>query len=155
LKTVDKLVKICSEKGLRISVAESCTGGLVCSAITSVPGSSLVFDRGFITYSPESKTELLNVPESLIKDKGTVSKEVVTEMAIGAIKNSNADIAISITGIAGPGGEADKPVGLVYFGLFHDGKVKNFKKIFPGDRAGVRSLATDFALELLLEVAGS
>jgi len=96
LKTVDKLVKICSEKGLRISVAESCTGGLVCSAITSVPGSSLVFDRGFITYSPESKTELLNVPESLIKDKGTVSKEVVTEMAIGAIKNSNADIAISM-----------------------------------------------------------
>jgi PncC family amidohydrolase len=151
LKAADKLVKICREKGIRIAVAESCTGGLVCSAITSVPGSSSVFDRGFITYSSESKIELLSVSESFIRDKDTVSVEVATEMAVGAIKNSNADIAISITGIAGPGSEANKPVGLVYFGLYHGGEVKSFKKVFSGDRTQIRALATDFALELLLE----
>jgi PncC family amidohydrolase len=155
LKAAEKLIRVSVEKGLKIAVAESCTGGMVSAAITAIPGSSKVFDCGFITYSPESKIEILNVLASVIKENGTVSEEVAAAMVMGAIKNSHADIAISITGIAGPGSEADKPVGLVYFGVYCDEKVKIFERIFPGDRAGVRTLATEFALELLLEVVGA
>ncbi len=155
MKAAEKLIRVSVEKGLKIAVAESCTGGMVSAAITAIPGSSKVFDCGFITYSPESKIEILNVLASVIKENGTVSEEVAAAMVMGAIKNSHADIAISITGIAGPGSEADKPVGLVYFGVYCDEKVKIFERIFPGDRAGVRTLATEFALELLLEVVGA
>ncbi len=102
-------------KGLKIAVAESCTGGLVCAALTEVAGSSDVFERGFVSYSNAAKAELLGVPEALIVEYGAVSAQVAEAMARGALDHSQADIGVSVTGIAGPGGGSDeKPVGLVY-----------------------------------------
>jgi nicotinamide-nucleotide amidase len=113
--TVGLLVRSLREKGWKIATAESCTGGLVAAAITDVAGSSDVFDRGFVTYSNAAKTEMLGVPAELIAEHGAVSREVAQAMADGALKHSNADVAVAITGIAGPsGGSEEKPVGLVY-----------------------------------------
>lgn len=149
-----KLVELCTAKDIKIAVAESCTGGMVASAITDVSGSSRVFDCGFISYSYESKNSVLKVCRELLKEHGAVSSVVASEMAIGAIKNSNADIALSVTGIAGPTGATDnKPVGLVYFATFMKGKVEGFEKHFSGDRKQVRLLATQFGLELLFKLA--
>src|SRR4051812_19475065 len=115
-KLVENLISIAISKQQTIATAESCTGGMMSSFITSVSRSSAVFDRGFITYSYESKTEILGVDPVLIKTHGAVSQEVAVEMAVGALKHSNASIAVSITGIAGPTGSTDdKPVGLVHF----------------------------------------
>lgn len=102
---------------LKLATAESCTGGLIACAITDVPGSSVVLERGFVTYSNEAKTEMLGVPPGLIEEHGAVSEEVALAMAKGAIRHSRADLAVSVTGIAGPdGGSAAKPVGLVHLG---------------------------------------
>jgi PncC family amidohydrolase len=151
-KLAEKLVYVAFSKGIMITTAESCTGGMVASAITSVSGSSHVFDRGFITYSYESKSEVLGVDPSMIKNLGAVSSEVAASMAIGALERSNADIAISITGIAGPTGATEtKQVGLVYFAIYKDNKIHNFEKQFKGDRDSVRHSASYFALEKLLE----
>jgi nicotinamide-nucleotide amidase len=104
------------QRGIRIATAESCTGGMVAAALTAIAGSSDVFDRGFVTYSNGAKADLLGVDPLLIADKGAVSGEVARAMAIGALARSKAQLAISVTGIAGPGGgSAEKPVGLVYF----------------------------------------
>lgn len=146
-----KIVKLAKAKKIMIAVAESCTGGIVSSCITSVPGSSEVFDRGFVTYSYESKTELLGVPAVLIEKQGAVSQEVAELMAIGALKNSNANLTVAITGIAGPtGGTKTKPVGLVHFASNYNGKVLHSQKNFAGDREKVRQSASVFALEMLL-----
>jgi PncC family amidohydrolase len=151
-----KLVDICISKNLRIAVAESCTGGMLSSAITSVSGSSIVFDRGFITYSNESKIDLLDINTELLKDYGAVSPITASEMAIGAIKRSLADITVSITGIAGPnGGTPEKPIGLVYFATCTHDKTESHEKRFIGSRQEIRELATIFALELLLNIATS
>ncbi len=105
-------------KKLVVAVAESCTGGQLAAAITAVAGASATFDRGFITYSNAAKTEMLGVPTNLIETYGAVSREVAIAMAEGALLNSQADIALSITGVAGPtGGSAEKPIGLVHFAL--------------------------------------
>ncbi len=102
-------------RGFRLATAESCTGGLIAAALTAVPGASLVLERGFVTYSNEAKVEMLGVPAELIQRRGAVSQEVALAMAEGALKNSRADIALAVTGIAGPdGGNAEKPVGLVH-----------------------------------------
>jgi len=111
-----RLLALCRARGLKIATAESCTGGLVAAALTEIPGSSDVVDRGFVTYSNEAKHEMLGVPLATLKKFGAVSEQTAVAMAKGALKNSDADIAVSITGIAGPGGATPgKPVGLVHF----------------------------------------
>lgn len=135
------------------TTAESCTGGLIAAALTDVPGSSAVVDRSFVTYSNEAKTEMLAVPADLIAWAGAVSSEVARAMAQGAVLNSRADIAVSVTGVAGPGGgSADKPVGLVWFGLARkDGFTHIERRVFAhGSRSYVREKATETALRLLL-----
>ncbi len=121
-----------------------------------MPGSSEVVERGFITYSYESKTEILGVAPYLIKNFGAVSREVASEMVVGVIKQSYADFGVAITGIAGPtGATTNKPVGLVYIATFNKGKVVCHEKHFDGDRSAVRQQATECALELLLEIANT
>ncbi len=135
------------------ATAESCTGGMIAAALTDVPGSSAVLDRGFVTYSNEAKTEMLAVPAALVAWAGAVSPEVARAMAQGAVLNSRADIAVSVTGVAGPGGgSAEKPVGLVWFGLARaDGFTRVERRVFPqGSRSFVRERATETALRLLL-----
>ncbi|PEQ11261.1 competence protein [Novosphingobium sp. PC22D] len=140
--------------GRKVAVAESCTGGLVCGALTEVPGSSSVLDRGFVTYSNESKQEMLDVPEDLIETFGAVSPAVAWAMAQGALKHSAADVAVAISGIAGPdGGSEMKPVGTVVFACAFRGEeeVNAEQRLLDGKtRADVRRQATVVALELLL-----
>jgi nicotinamide-nucleotide amidase len=140
--------------GRKIALAESCTGGLVAAALTEIPGSSSVLDRSFVTYSNDAKREMLDVPEDIIDTFGAVSVACVYAMAQGALKESEADIAVAISGIAGPdGGSDNKPVGTVVFARAVRGQeepeaeLRNFEE---QDRAGVRRHATLCALELLL-----
>jgi len=143
--------------GKMTATAESCTGGLIAAALTDVPGSSAVVERGFVTYANEAKNEMLGVPMALINAHGAVSGEVARAMSQGAIQNSRADIAISVTGVAGPGGgTTDKPVGLVWFGLAGaDGFSRVERRIFPaGSRDFVRTKAVETALQLLLAGLG-
>ena len=112
-----QVVKVAKAKGLMIATAESCTGGMIAASLTDVGGSSAVFDRGFVTYSYPSKTEMLNVSEDMLKEFGAVSEPVARQMALGALNASNADITIAVTGVAGPGADGAKAEGLVWFGL--------------------------------------
>ena len=143
----------CRARGQKIVTAESCTGGLIAAAITHVAGSSDVFERGFVTYSNEAKTELVGVPTRLIEQHGAVSEAVAKAMAEGALVFSRADVAVSVTGIAGPGGATEgKPVGLVWFGYavrFHG--FASQSRVFGGDRASVRAQAVAFALRMLMD----
>jgi len=150
--TCVQLASALIKRNLRIALAESCTGGLVCEQLTNIPGSSIWFDRGFITYSNESKIELLKVKETTLTEFGAVSKEIASEMALGALDASHADIALSITGIAGPsGGSIDKPVGTVFFAIAYQNKVVfNASKIFPGSRENIRESSCLFALNQVL-----
>ncbi|EWY42272.1 competence damage-inducible protein A [Skermanella stibiiresistens SB22] len=150
LERARSVLKAYDTAGLKLATAESCTGGLVASALTEIPGSSSVVERGFVTYSNEAKTELIGVPADLIARVGAVSAEVAEAMAIGAVAHSRADVAVAITGIAGPGGETPgKPVGLVHFGVARrDGGVRLERRVFPGDRSAVRRAAVLFALDL-------
>jgi len=137
--------------GVMIASAESCTGGLVSGLLTEIPGSSDVVERGFVTYSNEAKAEMLGVPARLIEAHGAVSREVAIRMASEALLRSNADIAVSITGIAGPGGSDHKPAGLVHFGLAaRDHDTRHLVKRF-GDRGRglVRLASVETALDLL------
>ena len=138
--------------GLKLATAESCTGGLIAACLTEIAGSSDVVERGFVTYSNEAKSELLGVPAALIAEKGAVSAEVAEAMAAGAIAESRADAAVSVTGVAGPGGgTAEKPVGLVYLGACRrGGRPRHLRRTFAGDRAAVRRAALDEALALAL-----
>ena len=120
----DEILALCRKAGLRVATAESCTGGLVAAVLTDIPGSSDVFERGFVTYSNAAKTELLDVPVELIAKHGAVSREVAEAMARGALANSLADIAVAVTGVAGPGGgTSEKPVGLVHLAAARGGRV--------------------------------
>ena len=141
----------------RIATAESCTGGLVAGAITSIAGSSDWFERGFVTYSNEAKHEMLGVPVAVIAEHGAVSEAVAIAMAEGARSMSRAQCALSVTGVAGPGGgSATKPVGMVCFGWIADGAVaRGATRHFAGDRADVRSQSVVAALHGLLEMIGS
>ena len=154
-KKAEKLIIICKQKNLTVVTAESCTGGLVSAVITSVAGSSEILDRGFVSYSNKSKTEILGVPEGLILEFGAVSEEVSISMAEGAIRGSWADLAVSVTGIAGPtGGSENKPVGLVHFCLAkREMPSIPVKRMFYGSREEIRTEATGTALELLLQAA--
>ncbi len=141
------------EHGLMLTTAESCTAGWISKVVTDPAGSSGWFERGFVTYSNESKMEMLGVSEQTLQQYGAVSVETVQEMVTGALKRSNADIAVAVSGIAGPtGGSDDKPVGLVWFGLqdrsglFHGESV-----VFDGGRNEVREQTVLFALERVLQ----
>lgn len=136
-----------------MATAESCTGGLIAAALTDVPGSSAVVDRGFVTYSNEAKMEQLGVPADLIETYGAVSAPIAKAMAAGALVHSAADIAISVTGIAGPGGgNIDKPVGLVWFGVAdRQTLARAERRVFArGSRSFVRAKAVETALHLVL-----
>lgn len=143
------------KNGLKIAIAESCTGGMIAVALTDIAGSSDVFDRGFVTYSNEAKQQMLGVSAQTLLDHGAVSAETAAEMASGALVNSNADIAVSVTGVAGPGGGSEeKPVGLVWFGLGNsDAQVSAEKIEFALEgRAAIREAATLHALKLLMRL---
>jgi nicotinamide-nucleotide amidase len=152
LARAEALVAAYAAAGLRIATAESCTGGLVAGLITAVPGSSSVLERGFVTYSNEAKSEAIGVPAELIAAQGAVSEPVARAMAQGALLASRCDVAVAITGIAGPGGgSAEKPVGLVHFGLAVIGApVRHLERRY-GDlgRAEIRTRAVADALGLL------
>ncbi|MPR09704.1 CinA family protein [Microvirga tunisiensis] len=140
------------DKGLKIATAESCTGGLVAALLTEISGSSSVMERGFVTYSNEAKIELIGVPAELIAAHGAVSEPVARAMAEGALAHSRADVAVGITGVAGPtGGTATKPVGLVHFGLARKGAATIHLERRYGDlgREIVRRRAVEDALALL------
>jgi nicotinamide-nucleotide amidase len=138
-------------KGLKIATAESCTGGLVAGLLTEIPGSSDVVERGFVTYSNDAKNELLGVPREILQAHGAVSEQTARAMAQGALKQSHADLAVAVTGIAGPGGGSlDKPVGLVHFAAARGDKVVHRECRF-GDigRGEVRLKSVAVALEML------
>jgi nicotinamide-nucleotide amidase len=148
-----RLVTMARARQWTITTAESCTGGLVAGAITAIPGASDVLECGFVTYSNAAKTRLLDVPAGLIGAVGAVSEAVARRMAAGARLRGNADLAVSVTGIAGPGGgSAAKPVGTVWFGLAGGrGELRTCQKLFTGNRDHIRAASVIFALELLLE----
>ena len=137
----------------RIVTAESCTGGLIAACLTEIAGSSDVVERGFVTYSNEAKIDALGVPAAAIDTHGAVSAEVAQAMASGALARSRAGVAVSVTGIAGPGGAtANKPVGLVYLGLAISGAAPRHRRhLFPGDRGAVRLASVSAALSLLAD----
>ncbi len=149
-----QIIKEFGEAGFTIATAESCTGGLIGGCITSVGGSSAVFDRGYITYSNEAKSEVLGVKPELIEEHGAVSPQVVSEMAIGAIKQSGSNAAVAVTGIAGPGGGTEtKPVGLVYIAVATSDEEGAFVEDFnfaDMSRDEVRRETVKEALEMLL-----
>ncbi len=150
--TAEELVCVLRNKGWKLATAESCTGGLVAGAMTDIAGSSDVFDRGFVTYSNAAKTDMLGVPAEMIIQHGAVSEAVARAMAKRALKHSDADVAVAITGVAGPGGgSAEKPVGLVHFACATKGKTIHLARRF-GDlgRAAVREAAVSQALQLVL-----
>ena len=142
-------------RGWHVATAESCTGGLIAATLTEIAGSSDVVDRGYVTYSNEAKTEVLGVPEDLIARYGAVSAEVAGTMATGALARSRSDIAVSVTGIAGPGGATEtKPVGLVFIGIAGQGAAAEVERhVFDGDRAAVRWASVAAALRALLAAA--
>ena len=147
---VEDIVALARDKGLKITTAESCTGGMVAAALTDVPGSSAVFTHGVVTYSNAAKAQLLGVSEALFETVGAVSEEVAGEMATGALARAGADIALSVTGIAGPGGSDYKPEGRVCFGLASGGGVHTETVEFGAlGRARVRSAATRHGLDLI------
>ena len=140
-----------STQNLKVTCAESCTGGLLAANLTRLPGSSAWFDMGFVTYSNEAKQQMLNVNPTTLAHYGAVSEEVVREMALGALIASKADYALSISGIAGPGGGSEeKPVGLVWFGVASKKRIWAEFKVFNGDRDQVRAQAVQHAIQLLL-----
>ena len=150
LKLAAHIGNVCVADKRVIVGAESCTGGLIATVLTSVSGSSAWVDRGFVTYSNEAKMELLGVSAKTLDDFGAVSEETAREMAIGALKASRATMAFSVTGVAGPtGGTAAKPVGMVCFGFATTAGVIAFTHHFKGDRSAVREQSVNFVLAQL------
>ena len=142
--------RLLEQKKLRVTTAESCTGGLIAGALVNVPGISEWFGEGYVTYSNEAKERLLGVSHGTLETYGAVSEQTAREMAEGAAKAADADVSVVSTGIAGPdGGTAEKPVGLVYIGCFCKGTVRVEKHLFDGDRAQVRAQSVQAALSLL------
>ena len=152
LKSISqKLYEILKSRNKEIATAESCTGGLIGKTLTEVPGISAHYGYGFITYSNEAKQKLLGVSSKTLEAHGAVSGETVVEMASGALKVSGADVAVSVSGIAGPGGGTkDKPVGLVYIGIASENASHSHKFIFSGTRDEVREKTLVEALKLVI-----
>ncbi|GEK11047.1 CinA family protein [Pseudoalteromonas peptidolytica] len=151
-----QLGAILTNKGVTITTAESCTGGGVSYALTDTPGSSAYIERCFVTYSNQAKHELLGVSQQTLDQYGAVSEQTVLEMAQGAQCAANAQVAIAVSGIAGPsGGSVDKPVGTVWFAVANATQVLAFHQIFAGDRASVRLQAIEFALKKTMMIVNS
>jgi nicotinamide-nucleotide amidase len=153
---VTAVLEACRARGLKVATAESCTGGLVAGALTEIAGSSDVVDRGFVTYSNEAKQQMLAVAPETMNKHGAVSRQTAEAMARGAISHSNADLAVAITGIAGPGGgSADKPVGLVHFAAAARTGALTHREMHYGDigRSEVRHKSVLQALAMLKELA--
>ncbi len=150
---VEQLAQRLGERAMMLSTAESCTGGWLAKVCTDLPGSSRWFERGFVTYTNESKQEMLGVSAATLQAHGAVSEQTVAEMAAGALAHSRAQISVAISGIAGPGGGTlDKPVGTVCFGWSRDGTTKTERRVFSGDRESVRAQAVQHALQGLLKL---
>lgn len=148
----ERIGKILSERGLKLAVSESCTGGLICHRITNISGSSNYFQAGFVTYSNESKSRFLGVDEKVLEEKGAVSEDVAKLMAEGVRRVTGCDIGISVTGIAGPlGGTPEKPVGLVFIGLSTGDLTVVRRYKFRGERLDIKDKASEEALKLLLD----
>jgi nicotinamide-nucleotide amidase len=154
LQDAEALLAACRSKGVMLVTAESCTGGLIAAALTAIAGSSDVVDRGFVTYSNEAKNQMIGVPMPFIEAHGAVSESVARAMAEGALARSRAAIAVSVTGVAGPGGgSAEKPVGLVWFALACTGRpVIAERQVFPGDRTAIRAATVAHAFKMIRTV---
>lgn len=151
----ERLAQALLARGWMLATAESCTGGMIAAACTDLSGSSNWFERGFVTYSNAAKQELLGVDPALIAQHGAVSEVVVRAMAFGAVRHSQAQVSVAVTGIAGPtGGSPQKPVGTVWFGFQVDGRLTSETRRFDGDRAAVREATVVHALERLLQLVG-
>lgn len=149
----ERLAQALQARGWMMSTAESCTGGMIAAACTDLSGSSLWFERGFVTYSNEAKQEMLGVDPELIARHGAVSELVARAMAFGAVRHSRARVGVAVTGIAGPtGGNPQKPVGTVWFGFQVDGRLSSEMRRFDGDRAEIRTATVQHALERVLEL---
>lgn len=145
----ERVIALLQERGMKITTAESCTGGALAAALVNVSGASEVFDEGYITYSNKAKHKNLGVRKSTLKTYGAVSKQTAKEMSRGCLKAAKADVALSVTGIAGPGGgTTEKPVGLVYIGCCFQGKTKVIRHQFSGSRSEVRRQSVEAALLL-------
>ena len=146
-----EVLQVARQKGVMIATAESCTGGMIAAALTDIPGSSAAFERGFVTYTNSAKTQMLGVSAALIEAHGAVSEPVARAMAEGALSRSEAQIAVSVTGIAGPGGSEHKPEGRVCFGLAQEDAETSVETVEFGSlgRANVRERAVHHALALL------
>ena len=148
--SIGLLADLMLKNNLFLATAESCTGGMIAAACTDMAGCSTWFERGFVTYSNAAKTELLGVDAALIAQHGAVSEPVARAMAFGAIRHSQAQISVAVTGVAGPtGGSPDKPVGTVWFGFMVAGTLTSERMQFDGERAGVRAAAVSHALSRL------
>ncbi len=149
-----QLGKALEQQGRILTTAESCTGGWIAKVVTDVPGSSGWFEHGFVSYSNSAKQALLGVTSATLEQHGAVSAETVAEMAQGALRHSRADLAVAVSGVAGPdGGSPDKPVGTVWLAwAVRDGPMRTRRQVFPGDREAVRRQTVAIALEGLLDV---
>lgn len=147
------LYELLKQRNMTVATAESCTGGMIGAALTSVPGVSDCYGFGVVTYADEAKEKLLGVKHETLKTHGAVSEETAREMALGAVKLSGASVAVAVTGVAGPGGAtAEKPVGLVYIGFAQkNGESTAYKNIFKGDRDSVREQTVNAALKTVIE----
>jgi nicotinamide-nucleotide amidase len=147
-----RLLAACERRGWHLATAESCTGGLIIACLTEIPGSSSVVERGYVTYDNRAKAEILGVPATLFEQVGAVSEEVARAMADGALTRAGVDLAVAVTGIAGPGGATPtKPVGLVHLAVARRGaSTLHARELFPGDRAAIRLASVDAALTLAL-----
>jgi nicotinamide-nucleotide amidase len=153
LALCEQLAERLQQQGWMLATAESCTGGLIAAACTDLSGSSNWFERGFVTYSNAAKSESLGVEPALIAAHGAVSEVVARAMAFGAVRHSDAQVSVAVTGVAGPtGGTPDKPVGTVWFGFQVDGRLSSETRRFDGDRAAVREATVQHALRRLLDL---
>jgi nicotinamide-nucleotide amidase len=147
------LADLLQKKGWLLATAESCTGGMIAAACTDLAGSSNWFERGFVTYSNQAKTDMLGVDAALIEQHGAVSEAVARAMAAGAVTHARAQVSVAVTGVAGPsGGSAEKPVGTIFFGWSVRGVVRIELMHFAGDRASVRAATVNHALRRLVEL---
>ncbi len=148
------LVRLLMQKNMTLSTAESCTGGMLAQKITSVPGVSSVYAGGFVTYATEEKHKMLGVPRKVLRENGAIAKKTAKQMALGAARQTGTDVAVSVTGNAGPDAAEGKPVGLVYIGVCIDGKAVGRKFLLAGNRNEIREQACAEAMKLLLEKIG-
>lgn len=149
------IYELLMQENMTVTTAESCTGGLVASALVDIPGVSSFFREGYITYAPEAKERILGVPKETIQKHGVVSKHTAAAMAQGAAKAAHADCSVATTGVAGPdGGSKETPVGTVCFGCSVRGQIFTDRRIFSGDRKQVRTAAADYAVTFLQECIG-